>query len=170
MLLLHKCRDRQDGVVGSNSKRISFNCIHETTPYVRVLNRNNGKIYLDKRTSGLYICIWQICQIVNSWNYNSGSIMHNNSVNIFQDESEVFKALAHPVRLFVIHVIQKERLSVKELSERAGIDISTMSKHLDLLKRHKIITGEKEKNRVFYTLNIPCVLDFMTCARNVLKK
>ena len=96
--------------------------------------------------------------------------MKQDIINKFQAESEVFKALAHPVRLFVIHSIKQERLSVKELSDKAGIDISTMSKHLDLLKRHNIIVGEKIKNKVFYTLQIPCVLEFMSCAHDVLIK
>lgn len=96
--------------------------------------------------------------------------MNQQLMNEFQAESEIFKALAHPVRLFIIHRIREERLSVKELAERVEVDISTMSKHLDLLKRHQIIVGEKVKNQVFYSLNIPCVLDFMHCASRVLKK
>lgn len=88
----------------------------------------------------------------------------------YQEEAEVFKALAHPTRLFIIHAINENKLSVKELTEMVGIDISTMSKHLDILKRHKIIKGEKEKNFVYYSLAIPCVLDFMTCAIKVINK
>jgi len=44
-----------------------------------------------------------------------------------------------------------------------GVDISTMSKHLDALKKNNIIAGEKEKNFIYYSLAIPCVLDFMKC-------
>lgn len=88
----------------------------------------------------------------------------------FSDKAEVFKALAHPTRLFIIHAINDKRLSVKELTELVGIDISTMSKHLDILKKHKIIEGEKEKNFIYYRLAIPCVLDFMNCAIKVINK
>jgi len=45
-----------------------------------------------------------------------------------------------------------------------------MSKHLDVLKRHKIIKGEKVKNFIYYRLAIPCMLDFMSCAIAVINK
>ena len=96
--------------------------------------------------------------------------MNHEIIDQYRAEAEIFKAMAHPTRLFIIHIIKDKRLSVKELTEKVGIDISTMSKHLDILKRHEIITGEKVKNKVFYTLNIPCVLDFMSCAHKVLNK
>ncbi|MCK5823519.1 MAG: winged helix-turn-helix transcriptional regulator [Bacteroidales bacterium] len=88
----------------------------------------------------------------------------------YLEKAEIFKALAHPTRLFIIHTIKDEKLSVKELSEIVGIDISTMSKHLDILKKNKIIVGEKEKNFIYYYLAIPCVLDFMSCAVKVVNK
>ena len=84
----------------------------------------------------------------------------------YSEKAEFFKALAHPTRLFIIHSVIDEKKSVKELAEMVGIDISTMSKHLDILKRNRILTGEKVKNFVYYRLAIPCVLDFMRCAAN----
>ena len=88
----------------------------------------------------------------------------------YLEQAEIFKALAHPTRLFIIHAVKDKKLSVKELTEMVGIDISTMSKHLDILKKHKIIEGEKEKNFIYYRLVIPCVLDFMSCAVRVINK
>ncbi len=96
--------------------------------------------------------------------------MNREIENEYQDKADIFKALAHPTRLFIIHSVKDEALSVKELTEKVGIDISTMSKHLDILKKNKIIEGEKVKNFVYYKLAIPCVLDFMTCAVKVINK
>jgi ArsR family transcriptional regulator len=88
----------------------------------------------------------------------------------YQEKADIFKALSHPTRLFIIHEIKNNKRSVRELSDMVGIDISTMSKHLDILKKHKIIEGEKVKNYVYYSLAIPCVLDFMNCAMKVINK
>lgn len=96
--------------------------------------------------------------------------MNKEVENEFLEKAEVFKALAHPTRLFIIHAINEKKLSVKELTEMVGIDISTMSKHLDILKKNKIIEGEKVKNFIYYRLTIPCVLDFMSCAVKVINK
>ncbi len=88
----------------------------------------------------------------------------------FSEKADIFKALAHPTRLFIIHAVKDKKMSVKELTKIAGIDISTMSKHLDILKRNKIIEGEKVKNFIYYRLAIPCVLEFMNCAVKVINK
>jgi len=96
--------------------------------------------------------------------------MNQNIIDLYRAEAEIFKALAHPTRLFIIHCIKDKRLSVQELTDKVGVDISTMSRHLDILKRHDIIAGEKVKNKVFYRLNIPCVLEYMSCANKVLNK
>lgn len=88
----------------------------------------------------------------------------------YSEKADVFKALAHPTRLFIIHAVKDKKMSVKELTEVVGIDISTMSRHLDILKKHRIIKGEKDKNFVYYSLSIPCVLDFMNCAIKVINK
>ncbi len=88
----------------------------------------------------------------------------------FSEKADIFKALAHPTRLFIIHAVKDKKMSVKELTKIAGIDISTMSRHLDILKRNKIIEGEKVKNFIYYRLAIPCVLEFMNCAVKVINK
>ncbi|PKQ63039.1 transcriptional regulator [Labilibaculum filiforme] len=96
--------------------------------------------------------------------------MNNDIEKEFLEQAEVFKALAHPTRLFIIHAVKDKKLSVKELTELVGVDISTMSKHLDILKKNKIIKGEKVKNFIYYRLMIPCVLEFMHCANKVINK
>ena len=88
----------------------------------------------------------------------------------FLEKADIFKALAHPTRLFIIHAVKDKKMSVKELTEIVGVDISTMSKHLDILKKNKIIEGEKVKNFIYYRLVIPCVLEFMNCAGKVINK
>jgi len=91
----------------------------------------------------------------------------DNTDKRFSKEAEIFKALSHPTRILILYSIKDEQHSVTELAERAGIDISTMSKHLDLLKRYKIISGDKNKNTVYYKINMPCVFNFLNCAKAI---
>lgn len=84
---------------------------------------------------------------------------------IYTKEAEIFKALSHPTRILILHSIKENRLSVSELAGLARVDISTISKHLDLLKRYRLVVSEKVGNAVFYRVNIPCIFNFLECAR-----
>lgn len=94
--------------------------------------------------------------------------MTDNTDKLYVKEAEIFKALSHPTRILILYSIKEVQITVTELAEKAGIDISTMSKHLDLLKKYKIIVGEKIKNTVYYKINIPCVFNFLNCAKSVI--
>jgi ArsR family transcriptional regulator len=50
-----------------------------------------------------------------------------------------------------------------------GDDVSTISKHLSVLKNAGIVTDKKRGAQVFYTLRVPCILNFFSCVNSVLK-
>ena len=56
-----------------------------------------------------------------------------------------------------------------ELTEMIGADVSTVSKHLSLLKAAGIVEDSKRGNMVFYRLAIPCVSQFFDCIESVLR-
>ncbi|MDC7222787.1 MAG: metalloregulator ArsR/SmtB family transcription factor [Spirochaetales bacterium] len=81
--------------------------------------------------------------------------------------AKVIKSLGHPTRIFLVGLLSKESLSVGELTEAAGVDVSTVSKHLSLLKQAGLVIDQKQGNRVLYTLCCPCILDFIHCVDEV---
>jgi ArsR family transcriptional regulator len=83
--------------------------------------------------------------------------------------AKILKALSHPTRLFVVEELARGERCVCELTEMIGADISTVSKHLTILKNVGIIRSDKRGLMVFYQLQVPCVLDFFKCAESVLK-
>ncbi|HWQ54279.1 MAG TPA: metalloregulator ArsR/SmtB family transcription factor [Bryobacteraceae bacterium] len=82
--------------------------------------------------------------------------------------ARILKALAHPTRLFIVDELSRQERCVCELTEMVGADISTVSKHLSLLKAAGIVTDEKRGAQVFYTLRVRCVLKFFDCVEAVL--
>ena len=84
-------------------------------------------------------------------------------------QATVFKALAHPSRIFVVTELAKGERCVCELTEMIGADKSTVSKHLLLLKQAGIIADERRGNMVFYSLTAPCVLNFMSCVEGMIE-
>lgn len=83
--------------------------------------------------------------------------------------ARIMKALAHPTRLFLMDSIAKAERPVAELAQMAGADISTVSKHLSLLKGVGLLIDRKAGTQVFYSLACPCAMDFFTCLEGVLQ-
>ena len=83
--------------------------------------------------------------------------------------AKIIKALAHPTRLFIIDKIANKEYCVCELTKMIGADISTVSKHLSVLKNAGIVKDEKRGTLVYYTLQTPCILGFFDCIEAVIE-
>ena len=87
---------------------------------------------------------------------------------LFEARSKIIKALAHPSRLFIVDELSRGRRCVNELTELVDADISTVSKHLSVLKSAGVVRDDKEGARVYYSLRVPCVLNFFSCVESVM--
>jgi ArsR family transcriptional regulator len=85
----------------------------------------------------------------------------------YEAKARMMKALAHPTRLFMVEELAKGERCVCDLRELVGVDISTVSKHLSLLKSAGIVADDKRGLQVFYRLETPCVLGFFDCVQQV---
>lgn len=81
----------------------------------------------------------------------------------YEEMAITMKALAHPTRLFIVDKLNEREHCVCELQEMIGADMSTVSKHLSVLRNAGIIDSRKVNNQVFYKLLCPCVLDIYKC-------
>jgi ArsR family transcriptional regulator len=88
---------------------------------------------------------------------------------LFEARARIIKAMAHPTRLFIVDELSRGERCVCEFQEMVGSDMSTISKHLSVLRTAGIIADEKRGNQVFYTLRVPCVMNFFGCVESVLK-
>ncbi|HSN55529.1 MAG TPA: metalloregulator ArsR/SmtB family transcription factor [Candidatus Sulfomarinibacteraceae bacterium] len=82
--------------------------------------------------------------------------------------ARVMKALAHPSRLFIVDELSRGERCVCELTEMIGADVSTVSKHLAVLKKAGVVLDERRGQQVFYRLRVPCILNFFGCVEAVL--
>jgi ArsR family transcriptional regulator len=87
----------------------------------------------------------------------------------YEERARVLKALAHPTRLFIVEVLSDGERCVHELTEMVGADMSTVSKHLSVLKSVGIVADDKRGSEVYYTLRMACVLGFFDCVEAVLR-
>lgn len=88
---------------------------------------------------------------------------------MLEARANVLKAMAHPTRLFIIEELEKEERCVCDLTEQIGADVSTVSKHLSVLKQAGLVMDDKRGNQVFYRLRVPCIMNFFGCVESVLE-
>ena len=95
--------------------------------------------------------------------------MDSKTKSQYEARAKIIKAIGHSTRLFMLQELSKGERCVCELTEMVGADISTVSKHLTVLKNAGIVSDEKRGSQVFYTLRVPCVLNFLSCVEAVLQ-
>ena len=66
--------------------------------------------------------------------------------------AEIFKALGHPARLAMVVALGEGERCVCELQELVGSDMSTVSKHLTVLRTVGLVEADKRGKQVFYSL------------------
>ena len=86
----------------------------------------------------------------------------------YEKRSQIFKALAHPARLFMVEELASGERCVCELTAMLGLDISTVSKHLSVLKNAGVVSDEKRGLMVYYSIKMTCVLGFFSCVQKSL--
>ena len=84
--------------------------------------------------------------------------------------AEIFKALGHPARLAMVVSLGDGERCVCELQELVGSDMSTVSKHLTILKNAGLVETDKRGKQVFYSLRLKCALGFLECVNRALKE
>ena len=90
--------------------------------------------------------------------------------NHYKEQARILKALANETRLRIIDRLGHGECHVGELVEIVGVDQSTVSKHLATLRSVGLVEDDRRGNTVFYRLVTPCVINFFSCASQVLKE
>jgi ArsR family transcriptional regulator len=90
-------------------------------------------------------------------------LMYQESWERLSAKAEVFKALSHPSRVFIVERLLEREHCVHELAEMIGVEMPTISRHLSVLKNARIIACRKENNNVLYRMKCNCIKDTLLC-------
>jgi ArsR family transcriptional regulator len=89
--------------------------------------------------------------------------------DIYERKAQILKALAHPSRLMIVDALSEGEKCVNELTDLVGSDMSTVSKHLTVMKSAGLVMDRKQGLQVIYRLRVPCILNFFGCVDAVLR-
>ena len=70
----------------------------------------------------------------------------------FDQATRGLKAMAHPTRLLILHLLSESEKSVGALEKIIGISQANLSQHLNLMKDKNLLSSRRVGNQVFYRL------------------
>lgn len=78
--------------------------------------------------------------------------------------ASMLKAIAHPMRIAILkHLEGGKRLTVTEIHELLGIEQSTTSHHLGILKDKGVLCSKREGKNTFYYLKHEILSQIVDC-------
>ncbi|WP_293780862.1 helix-turn-helix transcriptional regulator [uncultured Aeromicrobium sp.] len=90
---------------------------------------------------------------------------------LYEIKANLFKALAHPVRIRVLELLTAEpegEVAVSELLAATDLEASHLSQHLSVLRRHRVVTSRRAGSSVLYRPAHPRIVDLLLVAREFL--
>ena len=89
---------------------------------------------------------------------------------LYKLKAEILQSLAHPIRLKIIDFLCNGEKCVCEIVKEVRSERTNVSKHLSILLKADILTRRKEGLNIYYKLKMPCALNFLSCAEEIIKK
>ena len=87
---------------------------------------------------------------------------------LYEAKAELFKALGHPVRVRVLELLAQREHAVSELLAEVGIEATSLSQQLAVLRHAGLVTSRRAGSTVTYSLTNPHVAEFLAAARRIL--
>lgn len=85
-------------------------------------------------------------------------------------QARIFKALGHPSRLLMVDALREGEKCVCELQTLVGDDMSTISKHLAVLREAGVVSAEKRGTSIYYRLTLCCLDTFLQCTGELVER
>ena len=84
--------------------------------------------------------------------------------NRLDTAANMLKAIAHPMRIAILkHLERGKRLTVTEIHELLGIEQSTTSHHLGILRDKGVLCSKREGKNTFYYLKYEILSQIVDC-------
>ena len=81
--------------------------------------------------------------------------------------ASMLKAMAHPMRIAILkHLEGGKRLTVTEIHELLGIEQSTTSHHLGILKDKGVLCSKRDGKNTFYYLKYDILSQIVDCVHS----
>ncbi len=73
------------------------------------------------------------------------------------------RAIAHPMRIAIIDLLNDNQLSVTEIYEHLNIEQASASHHLNILKSKGVLSSKRNGKKIFYSLKNQTLTEIIEC-------
>lgn len=94
--------------------------------------------------------------------------MAQSPLPIAQVKAELFRALAHPVRVRALELLVEQEWSVGELAAALEVDLPHLSGQLAVLRRANVVATRRDGNTIHYSVQNPGIAALLGTARQLI--
>lgn len=87
---------------------------------------------------------------------------------IFELHANILKALSHPKRLEIVHLLRDQKMSVSEIQSMLDLPQANLSQHLQILRENHIVCCHKRGKQIYYSISHPNFVKACDLIREVL--
>lgn len=85
--------------------------------------------------------------------------MNERETEALRLRADIFKALGHPTRLWIVEALAEGPRCVADLAEGVEGGLSAVSQHLALLRQSGLVRDERRGRQIYYSLTFPCITE-----------
>ena len=82
---------------------------------------------------------------------------------IAEHVAEVLKAIAHPIRVQIVELLQAEEMCVGDIAEAMGGKQAVTSQQLNMMKAKGVLSCRRDGARVYYRIENRNVIKLLDC-------
>jgi DNA-binding transcriptional ArsR family regulator/YHS domain-containing protein len=87
---------------------------------------------------------------------------------LFELQSDLLKALAHPRRLEIVHLLRDQELPVTDIHTMLDLPQANISQHLMILRDARVLTTRRDGKQILYKLSDPRLIELSDMLREIL--
>jgi ArsR family transcriptional regulator len=98
---------------------------------------------------------------------NSGTARPDDAERLRQFKADFFKALGHPLRIWILELLRGGPMSVTQIQEATEVPGSSVSQQLAVLRGRNILTTERHGTTIIYSVADPELFEMLDVARRL---
>ena len=87
---------------------------------------------------------------------------------LYELHADMCKVFSHPLRLMILNILRVAEKSVAEIAEALKIPFGTISPHLLMMKRRRVLVSRRDGNQIFYRIANPKILKAFDLIQKIL--